>query len=411
MRLVVISAQHKTHMHLDNRIINCRTILLIFLLFSHFATIAADNDEFERYQKKLERVQQSINKVKEHLKSTRYKRGHVVTQLQQLESDISKNSKALKQTEAKIDDLNNNISSLRDELGELKQKLKLQRQSLADQVRAAYAIGHQQQVKMLLNQQDPAEMGRVMVYFDYFNRARLQHINQFLAGIAEKQRLEEQLDAALNDYQETLNKRKKQVNSLITQRHKRSQLLARLEQQISNQEKNLTELESSRNRIENLLMSLGELLADIPQSPSDSRPFKQQKGKLPYPAAGPFLATFGEPRKQGGLKWNGVLISTPLGSPVRAISHGRIAFADWLQGFGFITIIDHGEGYMSLYGHNETLIKQAGDWVNAGEVIATSGDSGGQPMPGVYFEIRSRGKPVNPGGWCSRAAKHTASLK
>ena len=158
-------------------------------------------------------------------------------------------------------------------------------------------------------------------------------------------------------------------------------------------------------------MSLGELLADIPLGPSDSRPFKQQKGKLPWPASGAFLASYGEPRKQGGLKWNGVLISSKHGTPVRAISHGRIAFADWLQGFGFITIIDHGEGYMSLYGHNETLVKQAGDWVNAGEVIATSGDSGGQPMPGVYFEIRSRGKPVNPGNWCSRKAKHQLSKK
>ncbi len=198
---------------------------------------------------------------------------------------------------------------------------------------------------------------------------------------------------------------------MLSQRLKRNQLLTRLEQEINNQEKNLSELEGSRNRIENLLMSLGELLADIPQSPSDSRPFKQQKGKLPWPASGPFLATYGEPRKQGGLKWNGVLISTAHGTPVRAVSHGRIAFADWLQGYGFITIIDHGEGYMSLYGHNETLIKQAGDWVNSGEVIATSGDSGGQPMPGVYFEIRSRGKPVNPGGWCSRKAKHAAKLK
>jgi septal ring factor EnvC (AmiA/AmiB activator) len=371
---------------------------------------AADNDDFERYQKKLEKVQQSIGKVKEHLKSTRYKRGHVVTELQQLESKISKNSVELKKTEAKIEKLNINVSELRSELGKLQRKLNTQRQSLSEQIRAAYAIGRQQQVKMLLNQQDPAEMGRVMVYFDYLNRAREQHITEFLDNIAEKQRLEEELNTALTTYKETLSTRKKQKNTLLSQRLKRNQLLARLEQEISNQEKNLSELENSRNRIEKLLMSLGELLADIPQSPSDSRPFKQQKGKLPWPVSGPFLATYGEPRKQGGLKWNGVLISTTHGTPVRAVSHGRIAFADWLQGYGFITIIDHGEGYMSLYGHNETLIKQAGDWVNSGEVIATSGDSGGQPMPGVYFEIRSRGKPINPGGWCSRKAKHAAKL-
>ncbi len=233
----------------------------------------------------------------------------------------------------------------------------------------------------------------------------------FLTVSLKNNGLEDELKTALHEHQESLNKRKKQKNSLLGQRLKRNRLLARLERKINNQEKNLTELEGSRNRIENLLMSLGELLADIPPGPSDSQPFKQQKGKLPWPASGPFLATYGETRNQGGLKWNGVLISVAHGSPVRAVSRGRIAFADWLQGFGFITIIDHGEGYMSLYGHNETLIKQAGDWVNAGDVIATSGDSGGQPMPGVYFEIRSRGKPVNPGSWCSRKAAHRASVK
>ena len=397
-------------MYLRSRTIYFIHILLFLLFFLQTPVIAADDAEFERYQKKLEKVQKSIDKVKQHLKSTRYKRGHVVTELQQLESEISKNSTALKKTEAKIDGLNDNISDLRSDLSKLNGKLKTQRQSLAEQVRTAYGIGHQQQVKMLLNQQDPAEMGRVMVYFDYLNRARKQQISEFLGSIAEKQRLEDELKTALQDHRESLNKRKKQESSLLSQRLKRNQLLARLERKISNQEKNLSELEGSRNRIENLLMSLGELLADIPPGPSDTQPFKQQKGKLPWPASGPFLATFGEPRKQGGLKWNGVLISTAHGSPVRAVSHGRVAFADWLQGFGFITIIDHGEGYMSLYGHNETLIKQAGDWVNAGDVIATSGDSGGQPMPGVYFEIRSRGKPINPGGWCSRKARHRASL-
>ena len=397
-------------MHLNNATGNRIIILLFVLVFPQTPAFASSNDDFERYEQKLERVQQSIAKVKEHLKSTRYKRGHVVTELKQLESEISENSAALGSTEKKIEKLNGTAASLRSELDSLQQKLATQRQTLSEQLRVAYATGRQQQVKMLLNQQDPAEMGRVMVYFDYLNRARARHISEFLHSIAEKKRVEETLNATLDEYQEALETRKKQKQSLFTQRLKRNELLARLERQINDQEKNLTELESSRNRIENLLMSLGELLADIPQSPSDSRPFNQQKGKLPWPVSGPFLASFGEARKQGGLKWNGVLISSKHGTPVRAVSHGRVAFADWLQGFGFITIIDHGDGYMSLYGHNETLIKQAGDWVAAGEVIATSGDSGGQPMPGVYFEIRARGKPVNPGSWCSRKVKHTASL-
>jgi septal ring factor EnvC (AmiA/AmiB activator) len=395
----------------NNRAAKPVFILLFILLTAETPLFASQNDDFERYQKKLERVEQSVKKVKKHLKSTRYKRGHVVTELKQLESEISKNSTELGITEKKINNLKKDISAMQGDLSRLQHELQNQRKGLAEQVRAVYAIGHQQQLKMLLNQQDPAKMGRAMVYFDYLNRAREQQISEFLNSIAEKERLENKLNTSLNAYQQNLKKSRKQKNSLLSQRLKRDQLLARLDRKIKNQEKNLTELEDSRNRIENLLMSLGELLADIPQSPSDLRPFKQQKGRLPWPASGPFLATYGEPRKQGGLKWNGVLISVKHGTPVRAVSHGRVAFADWLQGFGFITIIDHGDGYMSLYGHNETLMKQPGDWVNAGEVIATSGDSGGQPMPGVYFEIRSRGKPVNPGQWCSRGAKYAAKRK
>ena len=389
-----------------------RLFVLIFVLFATGnAATASQNDEFERYQKKLERVQQSIKKVQQHLKSSRYKRGHVVTDLKQLESDISKNSRQLDKTETRIQDLQKRISTLEGDMGPLQQDLARQREGLAQQIRAAYAIGHQQEIKMFLNQQDTASIGRVLVYFDYLNRAREDEIRAFLRNITKHEQMEKELNTHLADYQQTLKKRKKQKNSLLSQRLKKNRLLAQLEQKISNQEKNLTDLEGSRGRIEKLLKSLGELLADIPQSPSDVRPFKQQKGRLPWPASGPFLATYGEAREQGGLRWNGVLISTKHGTPVRAVSHGRVAFADWLQGFGFITIIDHADGYMSLYGHNETLLKQAGDWVDAGETIATSGDSGGQPLPGVYFEIRYRGKPVNPRHWCSRSVKFAANVK
>lgn len=156
-------------------------------------------------------------------------------------------------------------------------------------------------------------------------------------------------------------------------------------------------------------MSLGQLLADIPAAPGEQQPFKHQKGQLPWPVQGPFLAHYGQLKNQGGLKWNGVLIGAPYGTPIKTVSHGRVAFSDWLQGFGFITIVDHGDGYMSLYGHNESQFKQAGDWVSAGEVIATTGDSGGQPDSGLYFEIRSRGKPVNPKSWCNDAIQQSTS--
>jgi len=368
---------------------------------------ATEKLDIDHYQGQLDTVYEGISKVQDNLKSTRLKHGHIITELQLLESSISKNARKLKNSGNEIKQLKKRIKKLSAEQKTLKKKLKIQRNVLADQVRAAYTMGNQQHIKMLLNQQNPDTLGQVQIYFDYMNRAREQEITAFMTTIKHKIQVEIDIDATLTKHITRLAHHKKQKKTLAIQRAKRSQLLAKLEIDIQNQELTLSDLESSRSRIENLLMSLGELLADIPPNPNDNQPFSTQKGRLPWPVKGPFLARYGRSKNHGGLKWKGVLISTKYGTPVRAVSHGRVAFSDWLQGYGFISIVDHGDGYMSLYGHNETLFKQAGDWVNAGEVIATTGDSGGQPLPGLYFEIRSKGKPVNPDSWCSKSAQHT----
>ena len=384
-------------------------LILFFALYQPLNSLADEPEDIPRYQKKLDRLQQSILKIQEHLKDTRSHRGHTLTELQKLESEISSNARSLKKTETKIKKIDQRIAQLKKSLNLLSRKLKKQKFVLGEQLRAAYALGTQQNMKMLLNQQDPAEMGRIQAYFDYLNKAREQEIQQFIESIESKQRQEQELSTSLNSQKIALDERKKQKRLLQKQRLKRNQLLAQLNEKIENQEQTLSGLESSRNKIEDLLHSLGQLLADIPAAPGVKKPFKQQKGALPWPVKGPFLARYGQSRHQGDLKWNGVLIGSTYGTPVRTVSHGRIAFSDWLQGYGFIIIIDHGDGYMSLYGHNESLFKQAGDWVKAGEVIATTGDSGGQPDPGLYFEIRSRGKPIDPYQWCSHKAQHTAS--
>lgn len=371
--------------------------------------LATKTTDTHDYHKKLERLQKSIKKVQQHLKGTKSRRSDTLTDLNKLESSISRNAIALNSTENKVRKLNGRIGQLKKELAVLTQQLGKQKTVLAEQIRAAYALGSQQHLKMLLNQQNSTEMGRVQVYFDYLNRAREREISQFIQSIETKRKLDDELATALNSQKTALSKRKKQKRELQKQRLKRNQLLAQLEIKIKNQEQTLTELESSRTKIEDLLMSLGQLLADIPAAPGEQKPFGQQKGRLPWPTQGPFLARYGQPKNRGGLKWNGVLIGAPYGTPIQSVSHGRIAFADWLQGFGFITIINHGDGFMSLYGHSESLFKQAGDWVTAGEVIATTGDSGGQATSGVYFEIRSRGKPTDPNAWCSRSAQHSAA--
>lgn len=374
-------------------------------------SFAADKPNAQQYQKKLDDVQESIDKVKENLQGTRSKRSNTMTELKQLELRISKNSSNINRLDNELKTLQRRIESTSQELQTLNGALRKQRDVLADQLRSAYVQGQQHQIKILLNQQNPAELGRLQVYFEYLNRAREQQITHFVESIERKQILESELDSAHSKQKRALVEHASQKTQLEAQRQQRNQLLASIDIEIRNQEKNLTELETSRNKIENLLMSLGELLADIPANPNDKLDFDKLKGRMPWPVKGQMLAQYGTAKEQGDLKWRGVLIAAKYGTPVRAISHGRVAFSDWLQGFGFITIIDHGNGYMSLYGHNETLLKQAGDWVSSGDVIATSGDSGGQPRPALYFEIRSRGKPINPNSWCSNKVSHTASSK
>lgn len=382
--------------------------LFIFLFFCFSTVYAAKNEDMERYQGKLNELQKSIAKIQQHLKGSKKKRSNVVTELKTLESEISKNSKKLNVLEKELRNIRKQKKALESELQELNKQVLAQKAVLSEQMRSAYSLGHQQNLKMLLNQQDPAQVGRSQEYFNYFNRARTEQISRFMASIEHKKLTESKLKQTIETQKKLLSAQKGKTRKRQKQRLQRKKLLSELGSKIKNQENTLTSLESSRGRIENLLKSLGELLADIPTSPTENRPFKSLKAKLPWPVKGPFLGKFGQSKHQGDLKWNGVLIKSKYGTPIRVISHGRVAFSDWLQGFGFITIIDHGDGYMSLYGNSETLLKKPGDWVRAGEVIATAGDSGGQPQSGVYFEIRSRGKPVNPTKWCTSAAKHAS---
>ena len=147
-----------------------------------------------------------------------------------------------------------------------------------------------------------------------------------------------------------------------------------------------------------------DIARDIAHDIADSEPFEDMRGRLPWPVNGDLLASFGSVRGGSGLPRQGALIAAATGQPVRAVHRGRVAYADWLRGFGLLLIVDHGDGFMSLYGHNETLVRDTGDWVESAEIIATAGDSGGYAEPSLYFEIRRDGKPVDPGRWWAESS-------
>lgn len=373
------------------------------------AAFAAEPKATE-YQLKLDELRSKITGLLSGLTDNKTKRNDLRQDLQKLEVRIAKVSIALRSTEKKQKASDHRLSALRQELGVMRVQLERQRRLLAGQLRAAYTIGQQPQLKLVLNQSVPNEMGRAMVYFDYLNRARHHEIEAYLSGITQKQALEADIEKTAKQLAQLTIDQKAQKQQLDANRESRKGLLESLNQDIEQQQLALQDLEGSRNRIEKLLMSLGELMADIPASAGAEQAFGALKGKLPWPVRGNIDAEFGDNRRQGGLKWNGVLIEAPYGTPVRVITSGRVEFADWLQGFGFITIVNHNNGYMSLYGHNQALFKKSGEWVEAGETIASVGDSGGHDTSGLYFEIRYQGKPVNPQQWCSANVRHVAKL-
>jgi septal ring factor EnvC (AmiA/AmiB activator) len=271
-----------------------------------------------------------------------------------------------------------------------------EREALASQLRAAHRIGREEPLKLLLNQRDPARAGRMFAYYSYFGRARAEQIariEQHVARIAE-------LDGDLADEEAQLAEleraRVAELLKLELARVERGQVLASLTAESRSRAAQLQRLRRQQGALEKLVR---ELKRAIEKFPSDSTSaFAQLKGKLAWPAAGRVVARYGETRA-GGLRWDGMLLATERGAPVRAIYQGRVVYADWLAGLGLLVIVDHGGGYLSLYGHNDELYRKVGERVNAGDSLAAAGDSGGRAQPELYFALRRGGRAIDPRPW------------
>lgn len=322
----------------------------------------------------------------------------------------------LRTTERRIGELNRNIRRLDQDLAErrrrqeklegeersLQKTVAAQRDYLAAQVRAAYAMGRQEYLKILLNQQSPSTVGRVVTYYDYLNQARSERITRLSATINELERVQRELEAEAERLRTLREQRAGEKSALEQSRLEREQVVRRLKAEIESEDQRLTGMRRDEAQLKELIRALADALSDIPAEAGNRKPFASLKGKMQWPASGPLLVSYGSPRKLGKLRWSGVMIGAQQGQEVRTVSHGRVAFADWLRGYGLLMIIDHGDGYMSLYGHNQSLYKETGDWVEAGETIASVGDSGGVDKVGLYFEIRKNGRPTDPVRWCRR---------
>jgi septal ring factor EnvC (AmiA/AmiB activator) len=351
-------------------------------------------------ERELEEVRERISDLKQSMDESAADRDRLTTDLQTAEATIAEKRLRLKDLERQRAYSTKRRAELDADIDRREAELAEESESLAAQVRAAYMSGNQEKIKLLLNQRDPATLGRVMAYYGYLNDYRAGNIETVTARIRELAELHSQVAAEEARLSDLAKRQQQELQKLATAQEERSTLLASLQNKLAVEGREIERLAAQEKDLARLIAELTSILSDYPISSEE--PFSEHRGRLTWPVAGALQQDFGQPRVGGQLKWNGVVLAAPRGREVRSVYHGRIAFADWLAGMGLLVIVDHGEGYMTLYGYNETILKNAGDWVAPGDVIATVGDSGGQAQPALYFEIRQGKKPVNPRRWVTR---------
>ncbi|MEO8464051.1 MAG: peptidoglycan DD-metalloendopeptidase family protein [Gammaproteobacteria bacterium] len=382
-----------------DRFLSWRRVALVLAGAALAWSLASAQDQ-RKSEAALKTVRKEIKDLETRLTRDSARRDEGAKALRAAEVESAAATRKLADVRAKLAEQRAARRALGDQTDRANQRLAAERAALGAQARMSYITGRAEVFKLLLSQESPATLGRMLVYYDYLNRARSARIaavgidlDRLAALNADTGRVEAELKD-LEGAQAT------QVAALAKARDERGAVVTRLDSSIKDDSAAVAKLHGEEKRLSDLVEQLRQLMAGLPVE--GDQPFAKLKGKLAWPVQGRLAGDFGQPRAGSVVKWNGVLLEAAAGVPVRAVYHGRVAFADWLPGLGLLLIIDHGGGYMSLYGHNEALLKESGDWVQPGETIAQVGDTGGAPRPALYFEIRFKGEPVNPHTWITR---------
>ena len=403
--------------------------LLVTLLNPAFA------DERSAAEQQLEQANKDIVELKQLMQQLQKEKSGVQQELQKTETEMGTLEKQVKDLQQQLNDSESELQRLDEEKKKLQSARIEQQQLIAIQVRAAYQSGEQEPLRLLLNQQQPEKFSRTLTYYEYLGKARLEQLNTFNETLRQLANVEQAIvdqQAVLNEQKSALDQQREQLAGL---REERRTALAKLNKEYSARDRKLKARQQEKEDLAALLKTIEETLArqareaeqarqqallvqqsapekdavsKTPQGPvvSDAGPvyggpISQARGKLAWPVKGRLTARFGSARGDDSRStWDGVMISAAEGSPVKAVHAGRVVFADWLRGAGLLVILDHGDGYLTLYGHNQSLLKSPGDMVKAGDVISTVGSTGGQSTPALYFAIRQQGRAVNPVQWC-----------
>jgi len=374
--------------------------LFLLVCFMPAPAQAADvKQQLEDQSAKREQVRERIAGLQAEIHQTRGEHEALTTRLAAAEVEIGELARAMRGLDQQLSVLETDLKALQHKQNQEQDYLRQERELLKSQLRSAYITGRQERLRILLNQQDPALLSRTLAYYDYLKRARAARMQEIQHRIDKLTSLGAEIKFRETELNRLKQDRLGEKLELEQKQAERKSIVSRLVQELTQGDAALEQLKKDEARLNNLLQGIQQVLQDL-DSPSQL-PFGKLKGKLPWPASGRIKATFGS-SKIGNIRWDGVMISAPEGGELKAVHAGRVAYADWLRGFGLLLIIDHGDGFMSLYGHNQSLFKETGDWVETGDVIGLVGSSGAQTSAGIYFGIRHDGKAVNPARWCKK---------
>ena len=367
------------------------TVCLGAAATSAFAATKASEADLKKLKKNITELQQQIGKdrgTQRNLEKT----------LRDSEISIGLLNQKAGKVKGELAKLEEELKALNDQSNELERARLNQERLITRQVVAAYHIGRERKIKVLLNQEQPDRVARALTYYDYFNRARADYITEYQQTIDALAAIRPEITTKSDALLAVRDRLLKQQDEIRAQQAERQKTLRTLASSIQNKDAKLKKLQKDSKELERLVFAVDQTINNL-KIPADYRPFRAARGSMPWPAQGNIVNRFGSAR-EGGMRWQGVMIAGREGAPVHAIHHGRVVFADWFRGKGLLLIVDHGNGYMSLYAHNQSLLKQTGEWVRAGEQIATVGMSGGLTRASLYFEIRDHGTPADPKNWC-----------
>lgn len=372
------------------------TLLLLSLFLGR--DVFAEQEQNEAYLKKL---RADISELQTYLKKVQDNHKQLVDSLQKSDEEVARISQQVNRLRQSLKEEQARLKKLQGEQKTLRQQQTRQQHTLKDIILATYRLGRQPQLQVMFNQEDPGQMARNMTYLSYLSQAHQQQIHDYRDTLSQLDVVETSLKQQQAKLKQELAAFKTEQTKLRTQRDQQRATAQKLKTTIAKSGKSLERMKQDRQRLIDLLGRVEEVFLSYERD-KESRPFSKLRGKLPSPINRQARRLFGSKLENQKQNWQGWLYPASEGSEVKAIHHGRVVFSDWLRGYGLLTILDHGQGYMTLYARNQALLRSPGEWVEAGDVIARVGRSGGYDEDALYFEIRKKGQPQNPRRWLAK---------